>query len=169
MQIILLERVKKLGFMGDVVNVKPGFARNFLLPQRKALRASKKNLSLFETQKKHYAIENIKLRSEADKIFKKMEKLKIIIIRHAGANGHLYGSVGARDISEAITKSGFSIKRSQVLIDAPIKNIGIHKAIISLHPEVEIKINLNIAKNKEEAELQEKHNNYLHIDNMKKS
>ena len=155
MEVILLERVRKLGFMGDVVTVKPGFARHFLLPKGKALRATKENLSFFEKQKKQYEANNLKLKSEAESLAKKMTGAKLVLIRHAGESGHLYGSVASRDIVEAVEKAGFSIDRSQVTLDHPIKDLGIHSVSIALHPEVEVEVSLNVAKSEEEAALQE--------------
>ena len=169
MEIILLERVRKLGFMGDVVTVKPGFARHFLLPKGKALRATKENLAFFEKQKKQYEADNLKLKTEAEALAKKMEGLKLVIIRHAGESGHLYGSVAARDITEAAEKAGFSIDRSQVVLDTPIKMLGIHNATITLHPEVDVDVCLNVAKSEEEAVLQEERGGALIAEGVAKT
>ncbi len=167
MEIILLEKVRKLGFMGDVVTVKPGFARHFLLPKGKALRATKENLASFETRKTQYEADNLTLKSEAEALAKKMEGLKLVLIRHAGASGHLYGSVAARDIAEAATKAGFSVDRSQIILDHPIKMLGIHNASISLHPEVETDVSLNVAKSEEEASRQEERGGALTAESPK--
>merc|ERR1711981_1301774 len=142
--------------MGEIVNVKSGFARNFLLPKKKALRATKYNINYFEKQKKTYSANNIKLKKEAETLANKIkEEVNLILIRHAGKNDQLYGSVTSKDISEIITKNGFSINRSQIILEKPIKNIGIHDIIINLHPEVETNIKINIARSKEELEDQE--------------
>lgn len=154
MEIILLEKVRKLGLMGDLVKVKSGFARNFLLPKKKALRATKENLNFFEKQKKIYKENNLKLKEEAEILSKKIqEETKLILIRHAGKNEQLYGSVTARDISEVITSNGFPIHRSQIILEKSIKTIGTHDILISLHPEIETNVKLYIARSEEEAEL----------------
>ena len=141
MEIILLEKVRKLGVMGDLVKVKSGFARHFLLPNKKALRATKQNLELFEKQKQIYKENDLKLKTEASILADKMKtNLKLTLIRHAGKNDQLYGSVTARDISEEITKNGFPINRSQVIMKKSIKNIGVHSVIITFHPEIETHI-----------------------------
>src|SRR5277367_4422107 len=125
-QVILLERIERLGQMGDVVNVKPGFARNFLLPQKKALRATKPNLEVFETRKAQLVADNLKRKEEAGKVAEKMAGLSVSMVRQAGESGQLYGSVNARDIAEAVVAAGYTINRAQVIIDKPIKTIGIH-------------------------------------------
>ncbi len=157
MQVILLERVERLGQMGDVVTVKPGFARNFLLPKNKALRATKDNLAYFETRKTQFETVNIERRSEAETIGKKMDGEKIVVIRQAGDSGQLYGSVSARDISEALTEKGFTTERNQIAIDRPIKSLGLTDVRIRLHPEVTVSITVNVARSPDEAVLQEKH------------
>jgi large subunit ribosomal protein L9 len=154
-EVILLEKVRKLGLMGDLVNVKSGFARHFLLPKRKALRATKQNIELFKEQKKIFTENNEKLKDEAQILAAKMQvDSNLVLIRHAGKSDHLYGSVTAKDISEVITKSGFTINRSQIIMDKPIKTIGLHDITVTLHPEVETNLVLNIAKSQEEAEKQ---------------
>jgi large subunit ribosomal protein L9 len=166
-EIILLEKVRKLGLMGDLVKVKSGFARNFLLPNKKALRATKENLEHFKKQKQIYQENNIKLKNEAGILSKKIqEEIKLTLIRHAGRNNQLYGSVTARDISEAITQHGFPINRSQIIMKKAIKTIGIHTVIITLHPEIETNIELQIARSKEEAN-NIKENNNTKADNNK--
>lgn len=154
MQIILLRRVEKLGQMGDVVTVKPGFARNFLLPKGYAIRASKENLTAFETKRTQLETENLKHKQEAEKVAAKMNGLSIVIIRAAGESGHLYGSIRPQDIAEEVTKAGFTMNRSQVLLDQPIKELGLHKVRIALHPEVTEWITVNVALSEEEAKLQ---------------
>jgi large subunit ribosomal protein L9 len=155
-QIILLERVESLGQMGDVVSVKPGYARNFLLPQGKALRATKDNVAYFEGQKKTLEADSLKLKKEAEAVAKKMNDLKIVIIRSASEAGQLFGSVAARDIAEGITDAGFSIEKSQVELNQNFKMIGFTTASIALHPEVKVEVTLNIARSVEEAKLQDK-------------
>ncbi len=154
MDIILLERVEKLGQMGEVVSVKPGFARNFLLPQKKALRATKSNLEQFETQRVQLEADNLERKSEAEKIAEKIDGLKVIIIRQAGEAGQLYGSVSNRDIADAVAEAGFTIDRKQVNLTAVIKNLGMHEVKVVLHPEVSVEITANVARSAEEAETQ---------------
>lgn len=154
MQVILLERIRKLGQMGDVVTVKDGFARNFLLPSKKAMRATKSNMAVFEQQRAQLETRNLELKSEAEKIGETLEGKVFIVIRQAGDTGQLYGSVSTRDIAEAITKDGFSIDRKQVLLERPIKTLGVHELNLLLHPEVEVKISVNVARSEEEAERQ---------------
>lgn len=155
MQIILLERVESLGLMGDVVNVKPGYARNFLLPRNKALRATKENISHFEAQKKVLEAENLKRRDEAQKVAGKMEGLKAAIIRQAAEAGQLFGSVTARDIAEAVERKGFKVDKSQVRMDRSYKLLGLFPVQVSLHPEVSVTVTINIARSEEEAKIQE--------------
>jgi len=155
MQVILLERVESLGQMGDVVNVKPGFARNFLLPRAKALRATKDNVALFETQKKVLEADNIKRRDEAEKVGKKLNGIKAAIIRQASEAGQLYGSVTARDIADAVVEKGFKVDRSQVRMDRAYKLLGLYPIQINLHPEVAVEVTINIARSTEEAKIQE--------------
>mgnify|MGYP005826565463 CR=1 FL=1 len=154
MQVILLERIGRLGQMGDVVKVRDGFARNFLLPQGKALRATKENLTRFENERVQLEANNLKRKESAEAIAKKLDGLSFTVIRQAGDTGQLYGSVSTRDIAEAITAGGFTIERAQVLLDRPIKNLGIHEVRIGLHPEVEVKVKINVARTEEEAERQ---------------
>lgn len=152
MEVILLERIAKLGQMGETVRVKDGFARNFLLPKGKALRASAANKERFEGMRKELEAKNLENRSEAQKVADKLNGQAFAAIRQASESGQLYGSVSARDIADLITEGGFSISRSQVELHAPIKTIGQHKVAIALHPEVEVSVTLNVARNAEEAE-----------------
>ena len=154
MQVILLERVAKLGQMGEVVSVKEGYARNFLLPQGKALRASDANIKAFETQKVQLEARNAESKSEAQKVADKLDGETFVIIRSASDAGALYGSVTTRDAADAATEAGFTIDRKQVVLGAPIKDLGLHDVKVVLHPEVEATIVLNIARSTEEAELQ---------------
>ena len=153
-QIILLERVENLGQMGDVVTVKPGYARNFLLPQRKALRASKANLAYFEAQKKQLEANNLAKRSEAEKVATKADKLTVTIIRQAAEGGQLYGSVSTRDIADAVTAGGFTIDRAQVRLNHAFKTVGLFPVDVWLHPEVKIVVTVNVARSEEEAKVQ---------------
>lgn len=152
MDVILLERVAKLGQMGDVVKVKPGFARNFLLPNKKALRATKDNLAYFETQRKHLEAANLTRRSEAEAVAAKMKDFTVALIRQASESLQLYGSVNARDIADAATAAGVSIQRSQVELQIPIKTLGAHKVLVVLHPEVSVEISVHVARSPEEVE-----------------
>ena len=154
MEIILLERVEKLGQIGDVVKVKPGFARNYLLPQKKALRATKANLAVFEKQRAQIEANNLELKAEAEKVAGRMNDVQIVVIRQAGDSGQLYGSVSARDISEALTAGGYTVDRSQVAIEHPIKTLGLEKVRLRLHPEVSVTVTVNVARSAEEAEMQ---------------
>jgi len=154
MQVILLERIEKLGQMGDVVTVKPGYARNFLLPQRKARRATKNNLAHFEEQRAQLEAENLERRDEAQKVGEKLEGLSVVLIRQAGESGHLYGSVTARDLAEAVASAGFTITRTQVILDSVIKSLGLHTMKVRLHPEVSVSISANVARTDAEAEMQ---------------
>src|SRR5258708_17099376 len=151
-QVILLERIERLGQMGDVVNVKPGFARNFLLPQKKALRATKQNIEVFETRKTQLVADNLQRREEAAKVSEKMKGLTVSMVRQAGESGQLYGSVSARDIAEAVCEAGFTIGRAQVVIDRPIKTIGIHSVRVSLHPEITLSVGVSVAPSQDEAD-----------------
>lgn len=155
MQIILLERVEKLGQMGDVVDVKPGFARNFLLPRGKALRATKGNVTYFESQKVTLEANNLKTKQEAEKLAAKIKGITVAIIRQASEGGQLYGSVSARDIAEAVSGKKAKIDRAQVWMDRAFKILGLYPIKIILHPEVSVEIRLNIARSEEEARLQE--------------
>jgi large subunit ribosomal protein L9 len=154
MEVILLERVEKLGRMGEVVSVKAGFARNYLLPQKKALRASKDNLAFFESQKAKLEAQNAERKVEAEKVSSKISGLSVIIIRQSAETGILYGSVSARDVAEAVTAAGTAVERSQVAIDTPIKTLGLFKVRLVLHPEVSVSITVNVARTTEEAGLQ---------------
>ncbi len=154
MQVILLERVEKLGQMGQVVNVKPGYARNCLLPKKKALRATKQNLSFFETKRVELEASNLTLKSEAQKVAEKMEGVMISLIRQASEMGHLYGSVRSADIAQSLEAAGYKISRTQVLIDNPIKYLGMHQVRVLLHPEVFILVGVNVAQSEEEAAVQ---------------
>lgn len=152
MEVILLERIEKLGQMGDVVKVKPGFARNFLLPQKKALRANKDNLAFFEKQRAQLEAINLKRRDEAQAVAAKMEGLKVLMVRQAGEGGQLYGSVSGRDVADAVKAAGFTIERSQVNLDSPIKTLGSYPVRLSLHPEVSVTVTVTVARSQEEAE-----------------
>lgn len=152
MEVILLERIAKLGQMGDVVRVKDGFARNFLLPKGKALRATKENRTRFEVMKAELEARNLERRSDAEKIAQKLDGQSFTILRQAAEGGQLYGSVTPRDIAALVTEKGFAIDRSQVALHVPIKSIGMHKVPIALHPEVEATISVAVARNTEEAE-----------------
>ena len=154
MQVVLLERVEKLGQMGDVVKVKDGFARNFLLPRKKALRATKENITRFEGQRAQLEARNLELKKEAEQVLAKVEGQSFIVLRQAGETGVLYGSVSTRDISDAMTNGGFSTARNQVVLDKPIKTIGLHPVRIVLHPEVSATITSNVARTEEEAKRQ---------------
>ncbi|MBP7064879.1 50S ribosomal protein L9 [Ferrovibrio sp.] len=154
MDVILLQRVEKLGQMGDVVKVKDGFARNFLLPRKKALRATNANKALFDKQRAQLEAQNLQQRQEAEKVAQKMAGLSVTILRQAGDSGQLYGSVSARDIADAATEAGFTIGRSQVNLVLPIKTIGISEVQVSLHPEVSLAVKVNVARSASEAEAQ---------------
>ncbi|MHC5653229.1 50S ribosomal protein L9 [Stappia sp.] len=154
MQIILLERVAKLGQMGEVVKVRDGFARNYLLPQGKALRANKANLARFETERAQLEARNLERKGEAENVAKTLDGQTFMVIRQAGETGQLYGSVSTRDIADTLTDGGFSASRSQVRLDKPLKTIGLHEVIVLLHPEVEVSVTLNIARSADEAERQ---------------
>ena len=154
MQVILLERVAKLGQMGDVVEVKPGYARNFLLPQGKALTASKANIAQFEDQKAQLEARNLETKKEADALAEKLGGQQFIVIRSASDGGNLYGSVTTRDAAAVATEEGFSVDKKQVIITQPIKALGLHEVEVHLHPEVMVTIELNVARSPEEAEVQ---------------
>ena len=154
MEVILLERIEKLGQMGDVVNVKTGFARNYLLPQNKALRKTKQNLNRFESERAQLEADNLTRKNEAENIAGKLENMNVTIIRAAGETGQLYGSVTSRDIAESVTKAGISISKNQVILNRALKVLGLEPIRISLHPEVSVEVTANIARNKEEAEQQ---------------
>ncbi|MGB8623470.1 MAG: 50S ribosomal protein L9 [Paracoccaceae bacterium] len=154
MQVILLERVAKLGQMGEVVSVKDGYARNFLLPQKKALRASEGNVKAFEAQKAQLEARNLETRKEAESLAAKLDGQQFIVIRSAADSGALYGSVSTRDAADAAKEEGFDIDRKQIILSAPIKELGLHEVIVTLHPEVDATIKLNVARSQDEAELQ---------------
>lgn len=154
MQVILLERVAKLGQMGEVVDVKPGFARNYLLPQGKALSASEKNIADFETRKAQLEATNLESKKEAESMAAKLDGQQFIVIRQASDAGALYGSVSTRDAADAASENGFTLDRKQVALSRPIKDLGLHEVHVSLHPEVDATIILNVARSPEEAELQ---------------
>jgi large subunit ribosomal protein L9 len=154
MDVILMERVAKLGQMGDVVTVKDGYARNFLLPKGKAMRASDANIKAFEAQKAQLEARNLETKKEAEDLAGRLNGQQFIVIRSASDAGALYGSVSPRDVSEIATADGFSIDRKQVVLGNPIKELGLHTALIVLHPEVEAEVQLNVARSPEEAELQ---------------
>ena len=156
MEVILLQRVEKLGHIGEVVNVKPGFARNFLLPQKKALRATDENKKRFEAQRAQIEANNLKLKDEAQKIAGKVDGLKVVLIRQASETGILFGSVSTRDIADGVTKAGFTVERRQVVLDKPIKTLGLHPVRVALHPEVVVTVTANVAKSEDEAAIQEK-------------
>ena len=161
MDVILLERVHNLGQIGDVVKVRPGYARNFLLPMRKALRATEANKAKFESQRAQIEAMNLEKRSEAEKVKDKVDGIKVVLIRQAGETGQLFGSVNARDLAEAVTVAGFTIDRRQVILDRPIKTLGLHPIRVALHPEVIVAVTANVAKSTEEAEAQEKAGGYV--------
>ena len=154
MQVILLERIGKLGQMGDIVTVKDGFARNFLLPQGKALRATDDNKARFENERAQLEARNLELKKEAEGVAGKLDGESFVAIRQAGDTGQLYGSVSTRDIADLITAAGYSISRGQVQLDQPIKVIGVHSLHIQLHPEVIVSVNVNVARSEDEAERQ---------------
>ena len=156
MDVILLERVAKLGQMGERVRVRDGFARNFLLPRGKALRATEGNAKRFETQRAQLEARNLELKSEASAVAEKLDGQSFVMIRQAGESGQLYGSVSTRDIADAVTAGGFSAGRDQIALQTPIKTLGLHVVPVELHPEVEVKVTINVARSPEEAERQAK-------------
>jgi large subunit ribosomal protein L9 len=153
-EVILMQRVDKLGQMGEVVKVRPGYARNFLLPQGKAIRANKDNLARFEQQRAQLEAQNLKRREEAERVAERVQGLSVTLIRSAGESGGLYGSVAARDVAEACTQAGLSITRQQVLLEQPIKTVGLTTVRVELHPEVQLPVTVNVARSPEEAEKQ---------------
>ena len=161
MEVILLERIESLGQIGDVVSVKPGFARNFLLPRKKALRATEDNRKRFEAQRAQIEANNLKRRQEAEAIKGRVDGIKVVIIRQASETGQLFGSVAPRDIAESVTKAGFTLDRRQVILDRPIKALGLHNVRIALHPEVVVSIVANVAKSEDEAAQQEKSGGFV--------
>ncbi len=151
MEVILLERVSKLGQIGDTVKVKDGFARNFLLPNGKALRATEANKKKFEGMKAQIEAQNLERKQEAEAVAKKVDGKSVILVRQAGETGQLYGSVSTRDIADALTKDGTTVERRQIVLNSPIKTIGLHVLPVALHPEVEVKITVNVARTPDEA------------------
>jgi large subunit ribosomal protein L9 len=154
MQVILLQRVAKLGQMGEVVKVRDGYARNFLLPQGKALRASDANIKAFESRKAQLEANNLETRREAEKVAESLDGQSFVLIRSASDVGALYGSVTARDVADAAAAGGFTVARSQIVLDRPIKELGIHAVSVMLHPEVSVKVRVNVARSAEEAAIQ---------------
>jgi large subunit ribosomal protein L9 len=154
MEVILLERVAKLGQMGDTVRVKDGFARNFLLPRGKALRATKENKDRFENQRSQLEARNLERRTEAQAVAEKLNGQSFVVIRQAGETGVLYGSVSTRDLAETMTAGGFTVAREQVALNAPIKTLGLHTVPVVLHPEVSVTVTVNVARSAEEAQRQ---------------
>jgi large subunit ribosomal protein L9 len=165
MQVILLERIGRLGQMGDVVTVKDGFARNFLLPQRKALRATDDNRKEFEKSRVQLEARNLELKKDAEAVNAKLNGKSFTAIRTAGDTGQLYGSVSARDLADIVSEGGYSIDRRMVALDQPIKTLGLHTATVQLHPEVTSKITLNVARSQEEAERQSRGENVAIVKN----
>ena len=164
MQVVLLERVEKLGQMGEIVKVKDGFARNFLLPRKKALRATKENIARFEKEKAQLEARNLTLKKEAEGVAGKLDKQTFVILRQAGETGMLYGSVSTRDIADAVSAGGVSLGRDQVVLDKAIKTLGLHDVKIQLHPEVRVGVTMNIARTAEEAERQARGENVIKTD-----
>ena len=156
MQVILLERIEKLGQMGEVVSVKPGYARNYLLPQGKAKRATKQNLEGFEQQRTQLEAENLKRRDEAERVGTKLGGLAVTLLSQAGESGQLYGSVNSRNLADAITEAGFTVSREQVVLDAVIKTLGLHRVKVRLHPEVTVTVTANVARSEAESQTQAK-------------
>jgi|SRR5215472_15464977 len=154
-ELILLERVEKLGQMGQRVKVRPGYARNYLLPQKKALRATEANLAYFEAQRAQLEANNLARKQDAEAVAGKLEGLHVVLIRQAGESGQLYGSVSARDIADAVTAAGFTVDRQQIVLDHPIKTLGLHPVRVMLHPEVAVTVAANVAQSAEAAALQE--------------
>jgi len=154
MQVILLERIAKLGQLGEEVRVRDGYARNFLLPQGKALRATKENRARFEAQRAQLEARNLETKNEAQKLSEKLQGQSIVLVRQAGETGQLYGSVTARDLAEALTEAGFTVAKRQIVLNTPIKTIGLHQIPVSLHPEIEVTITANVARSAAEAERQ---------------
>lgn len=155
MQVILLERIESLGQMGDVVKVKMGFARNYLLPQRKAMRATGHNRAYFESRRAQLEADNLKRKGEAEAVAAKMNGARIVVIRQAGESGQLYGSVAAKDVADSLTATGFTVGKSQIVIDRPIKSIGIQTVRVALHPEVSVNVLVNVGQSDEEARQQQ--------------
>lgn len=164
MKVILLERIEKLGQMGDIVSVKNGYARNYLLPQGKAQRATEATLKEFEARRSQLEARNLELRKEAEDIAGRMGDLKVTVIRQSSDSGQLYGSVNSRDITDSVSEAGFSIERRQVQLNRPIKTLGIHGVDIRLHPEVIVEVGINVARSEDEAEAQLRGENVLNRD-----
>lgn len=154
MDVILLERIEKLGQMGDVVTVKPGFARNYLLPRKKALRATEANRAVFDEHRAQLEAENLKHREEAERVAKDMDGMTVVIVRQASDSDQLYGSVTPRDIAAGITEAGVTADRRQIKLDRPIKTVGMHPVRVDLHPEVSVEVTANVARSEEEADMQ---------------
>jgi large subunit ribosomal protein L9 len=154
MQIILLERVPKLGQMGDVVNVRPGYARNFLIPQGKALRATKAAIGDFDKRRSQLEARNLERKQEAQQLAAKIDGQTAVVLRQASETSHLYGSVNARDIATAVTEAGISLDKQQIRLEEPLKMLGLHKVTVALHPEVEVTVTVNVARSQEEANIQ---------------
>lgn len=154
MQVILMERVSKLGMMGEVVNVRPGYARNFLIPQGKALRATKEARTDFDRRRHQIEARNLELKGEAQKLSTSVDGKSVVVLRQASETNALYGSVSARDVAAAFTESGITLSREQIRLEAPIKTLGVHQVPVALHPEVEVTVTVNIARSKEEADVQ---------------
>jgi large subunit ribosomal protein L9 len=159
MKVVLMQRIGRLGQMGDVVTVKDGFARNFLLPQNKAMRATKDNIAHFETQRAQLEATNLEHKKEAEAVAAKLEGQTFVAIRTAGDTGQLYGSVSTRDLSDAITAGGFTVNRNMIVMDKPIKTLGVHASKVQLHPEVLVSVKLNVARSADEAERQSRGEN----------
>ena len=163
MQVILLQRIGRLGQMGDIVNVKDGYARNYLLPQKKALRANEDNKKVFEGRRAQLEADNLAHKAEAEAVSAKLDGKSFVIIRAAGDTGQLYGSVSTRDIAEVITAGGFTVDRNQIMLEKPIKALGLTPAKVQLHPEVTSSVSLNIARSQDEADKQARGENVAHI------
>lgn len=169
MEVILMQRIEKLGQMGDVVSVKPGFARNYLLPQKKAMRATKENMARFETQRAQLEAENLKRREEAERVAKDLDGMTVTLIRQAGESGQLYGSVTSRDVSEAVTAGGVTVSRGQIDLGAVIKMLGLHKVRVRLHPEVIVTVTANVARSDEEAKIQLESGRVMSVEEMRQA
>ena len=164
MELVLLERVESLGLMGDIVTVKPGYARNYLLPQKKALRATPENMAVFEARRAELEARNLERKGEAEAVAGKLEGFSVTLIRRAGDTGHLYGSVTVRDIAEAASEVGVEIDRRQLRLAHPIKSLGLHEIGVQLHPEVQVPITANVARTLDEAEAQARGEDVLAMD-----